>query len=78
MPSSTYYAVLLALVLGVGCGKETAEESEFEKLKALAKKGDAHATTFEPLYSQAMTSDQIAKAEALVKEMTTKNPKLLR
>jgi len=27
MPSSTYYAVLLALVLGVGCGEGTAEKT---------------------------------------------------
>ena len=57
MPPSTYYAVLLALVLGVGCctpapeagqardtngtGKDKPLPKDFKSLKALAEKGDA-------------------------------------
>ena len=33
MPSSTYYAVLLALVLGVGCGKKKVEQTAKEPLE---------------------------------------------
>ena len=45
-----YYAVLLALVLGVGCGKKEVEkrakkeaEGGFKRTKDLAEKGDAKA-----------------------------------
>ena len=39
--------------------------------------GHEIAKEMQSILAETMTPDQIAKAEALVKEMTTKNPKLL-
>ena len=43
-----------------------------------AANGDANAKKFKTLTAKKMTPAQIAKAEALVKEMIKKNPKLLK
>ena len=40
--------------------------------------GDANAKKNKGIVAKKMTADQIAKAEALVKEMLKKNPKLLK
>jgi len=65
MPPSTYYAVLLALVLGVGCGdgKEKAAPKAEAKVKATPKvkpKGDATPKA-EP---KAETKKPLTKAES--------------
>ena len=40
--------------------------------------GDANAGEWKSAIAKEMTADQIAKAEALAKEMIKKNPKLLK
>jgi hypothetical protein len=42
-----------------------------------AANGDANGKIWKPEIAKAMTAAQIAKAEALAKEMVKKNPKLL-
>ncbi len=40
--------------------------------------GECSFAAMKPTAAKSLTLDQIAKAEALVKEMVTKNPKLLK
>ena len=68
MPPSTYYAVLLALVLGVGCGKrnQTAKESP----NAITSKGDDKNSTTAKLVKELTKEDVVGSYEAKVKETT--------
>ena len=67
----------LGVMYGKGEGVLQDKVTTYAWLNISAANGQEKAKKFKDLAANEMTPDQIAKAEALVKEMVKKNPKLL-
>jgi len=67
----------LGFMFGTGQGVPKNNVASHAWIKIAATNGNATAMKLKPKQVSIMTPDQIAKAEALVKEMVKKNPKLL-
>jgi TPR repeat protein len=69
--------LVLGVMYGKGEGVLQDKVTTYAWLNISAANGQEKAKKFKDLAANEMTPDQIAKAEALAKEMVKKNPKLL-